>query len=95
VVRVVEDGHWVDWHAAYADPTSSLSRRLAVVQHRLSNALDDAADGPIQLISACAGRGRDVIDVVAVHPRRDDVTARLVELDRYLAADARARAAAA
>jgi hypothetical protein len=95
VVRVIDDGHWVDWHDAYADPASSLSRRLAVVQHRLSNALDDAADGSIRLISVCAGQGRDVIDVVADHPRRDDVTARLIELDRHLAADARARTAAA
>jgi hypothetical protein len=29
----------------------------------------------------CAGQGRDVIPVVAAHPRRADVTARLVELD--------------
>ena len=29
----------------------------------------------------CAGQGRDVIPVLAAHPRRDDVTALLVELD--------------
>ncbi|GHD35622.1 hypothetical protein GCM10010335_31060 [Streptomyces galbus] len=29
----------------------------------------------------CAGQGRDLIGVLAGHPRRDDVRARLVELD--------------
>ncbi|MFI1916570.1 class I SAM-dependent methyltransferase family protein [Nocardia sp. NPDC020380] len=33
------------------------------------------------MISLCAGQGRDIIGVLAEHPRRDDVTARLVELD--------------
>ena len=32
-------------------------------------------------MSLCAGQGRDVIPVVAAHPRRADVQARLVELD--------------
>jgi hypothetical protein len=33
------------------------------------------------VISLCAGQGRDIIGALAGHPRRDDVTARLVELD--------------
>jgi hypothetical protein len=37
----------------------------------------------------CAGQGRDVVGALADHPRRDDVRARLVELDPALAADAR------
>ena len=41
----------------------------------------------------CAGQGRDVIDVVATHPRRADVSALLVELDPGLVAFARERAA--
>ena len=90
---MVQEGHWVGWHNAYTDPSSSLSRRLAVVRHRLSDAIDHAPEGPVRLISMCAGQGRDVIDVLAGHPRRDDVTARLVELDPHLAVDARARAA--
>jgi hypothetical protein len=51
--------------------------------------------GPIRIVSLCAGQGRDVIDVVAEHPRRDEVQALLVELDPALAAYARARADAA
>jgi hypothetical protein len=88
-------GHWAEWHEAYRDPTSSLSRRLVAVQMRLSEALDSAAPGPINLISMCAGRGLDVIGVLGTHPRRRDVRARLVELDPQLVLDARANAAAA
>lgn len=92
---MVERDHWVDWHDAYADPGSSLSRRLAVVQSRFRSALDDVEGEPIRVLSMCAGQGRDVIDVLADHARREDVVARLVELDPRLVADARARAAAA
>lgn len=71
---------WADWHKPYDDPNSRLARRLAVVQEQLRRALDDRA-GPVRLISMCAGQGRDVIPVLAAHPRREDVTALLVELD--------------
>ena len=43
----------------------------------------------------CAGQGRDVIDVLATHPRARDASALLVELDPGLVAFARDRAAAA
>lgn len=85
---------WQEWHNAYDDPASRLSRRLAVVQARLRDALDERA-GPIVLTSMCAGQGRDVIGVLADHPRREDVSATLVELDPSLAADARTAATAA
>ena len=38
--------------------------------------------GPVRLISICAGQGHDVFGVLPDHPRRADVTAVLVELDR-------------
>jgi hypothetical protein len=41
----------------------------------------------------CAGRGLDVLGVLAHHARRGDVRGRLVELDGVLAADAEAEAA--
>ena len=47
------------------------------------------------MVSVCAGQGRDVIDVVATHPRGPEVSALLVELDPALVAFARSRAAAA
>jgi hypothetical protein len=83
--------NWLEWHRPYDDPTSSLSRRLRVVQRLLREAID-AHPGPIRLISMCAGQGRDVIPVLAEHPRRDDVAALLVELDPRNADAARAAA---
>ncbi|AVT39285.1 class I SAM-dependent methyltransferase family protein [Plantactinospora sp. BB1] len=72
---------WHDWHRDYADPDSALSRRLDTVQARIREFLDTAAPGPVRAISVCAGQGRDLLDVLAGHPRRAEVTARLVELD--------------
>jgi len=83
---------WRQWHQDYDDPGSGLARRLAVVQGQVRAALDRAAAGPIRAISLCAGQGRDLLDVLATHPRREDVTARLVELDPELAGFARSRA---
>jgi hypothetical protein len=93
--EAVDETHWVRWHRAYEDPDSALSMRLRLVQDGVREVLDDHPPGPIRIVSICAGQGRDVIDVVAEHPRRADVRARLVELDPGLAAFARARAAAA
>jgi hypothetical protein len=86
---------WVGWHDAYEDPASALSTRLALVQGHLSDALAAAPAGPIRLVSLCAGQGRDVIGVLPDHPRRDDVSALLVELDPVNAGVARDSAAAA
>ncbi|MCX4090908.1 class I SAM-dependent methyltransferase family protein [Nocardia sp. alder85J] len=72
---------WHAWHAEYDQPGSRLAQRLIAVQTQIRAALDAAAPGPLRLISLCAGQGRDVIGVLAEHPRRGDVTARLVELD--------------
>jgi hypothetical protein len=91
----MERSHWVRWHDAYEDPASPLSVRLRLVQEAVRDVLDRAAPGPLPVVSMCAGQGRDVIDVVATHPRRADVRAVLVELDPGLAAFARDRAAAA
>jgi hypothetical protein len=86
---------WVEWHRGYDDPRSLLSRRLERVQGHLRAELDRAPAGDIRLISLCAGQGRDVIGVLAGHPRRDDVRARLVELDERNASVARQSARAA
>jgi hypothetical protein len=72
---------WVEWHRDYDDPGSLLSQRGELVKGHLRAELERAAAGDIRLISLCAGQGRDVISVLAEHPRRDDVRARLVELD--------------
>jgi hypothetical protein len=85
---------WRAWHEAYDHRGSPLARRLAVVQQCIAAVLDDARPGPIQVVSMCAGEGRDLLDVLENHPRRADVAGRLVELDPELAATARTHAPA-
>jgi hypothetical protein len=72
---------WLAWHTEYDDPSSGLSKRLAVVQGHIRGALDRLPAGPVQLISICAGQGRDILPVLRIDPRAEDVRARLVELD--------------
>jgi hypothetical protein len=86
---------WHAWHETYENPQSPLVRRLGMIQGQIRAMLDEAPPGPLRAISLCAGQGRDLIGVLASHPRGTDVTARLVELDprntesaRRLAADA-------
>lgn len=84
---------WLAWHDPYDEPSSSLSRRLEVVQRHLAAALDRCEDGPISILSMCAGQGRDILAVLERHHRAADVTARLVELDERNVAIAARRAA--
>jgi len=86
---------WAEWHREYDDPGSLLSRRLELVQGHLRAELDRAPATDIRLISLCAGQGRDVIGVLAGHPRRDHALVRLVELDERNVAVARRAAQAA
>lgn len=86
---------WVDWHGPYADPGSPLSQRLRVVQRHILGFLEECRSATPRVVSLCAGDGRDLLDVLAWHPRGLQVRARLVELDPALAARARQRAAAA
>ncbi len=86
------DDRWLHWHAAYDDPTSAQTRRLRLVQEQIRVMLDTAPAGPIRVLSLCAGQGRDLLEVLQDHPRRADVSARLVELDPRLVAVARASA---
>jgi len=86
---------WVDWHDPYADPGSPLSQRLRVVQRHILGFLEECRSATPRVVSLCAGDGRDLLDVLAWHPRGPQVRARLVELDPALAARARQRAAAA
>jgi Putative methyltransferase len=86
---------WVEWHRGYDDPGSLLSRRGELVQGHLRAEFERAPAGDILLISLCAGQGRDVIGALTGHPRRDDVRARLVELDERNVALARQAARAA
>ncbi|NJP94656.1 SAM-dependent methyltransferase [Nonomuraea sp. FMUSA5-5] len=80
---------WMRWHDAYDEPGSSLKDRLDVVRAWVGRALDEGAS---RVVSMCAGQGRDLLPVLAAHPRRGQVRARLVELDERIAATARAAA---
>jgi hypothetical protein len=83
-----------DWHRSYDDPDSSLTWRLRRVQAHLQDALDGVT-GPCRIVSACAGDGRDVIEVLRDRPDADRVSAVLVELHPTIAQRARDTAAAA
>jgi hypothetical protein len=89
----MDERDWVAWHRAYDDPESRQSWRLGVVQGRIREARDAAPAGPLRVASLCAGDGRDLLGVLADHPRGPDVTAVLVEQHPELAARARDRAA--
>jgi hypothetical protein len=77
---------WHAWHDGYDQPDAPLYRRLRTVQTHVRNALDAAPPGRLRVVSGCAGQGRDLLPPLAAHPRRQEVTARLVELDPEIAA---------
>jgi hypothetical protein len=83
---------WHDWYTAYDDPTSSLSRRLAAVRRAFADVLAQRAPASSrrQVVSICAGDGRDALPVLAAG--YEDVPTTLVELDPTLAAAARREA---
>jgi hypothetical protein len=86
---------WHTWHDGYDRPGSLLARRLLAVQQQIRSVLDGSPPGALRVVSLCAGQGRDLLGVLADHPRRADVRARLVELDPRSAAIARGTARAA
>ncbi len=86
---------WVAWHEAYDDPSSQLSARLTLVKKHVAAALDRAPGAPVRVVSLCAGQGQDVIETLPDHPRRDDVSAVLVEADPENVARARGAASTA
>jgi hypothetical protein len=72
---------WYDWHTTYDEPGSPLHRRLRLVQTHITAWLREHRCQELRVVSACAGQGRDLIDVLAGAPEAASVRARLVELD--------------
>lgn len=83
---------WSQWHEAYARPDSGLADRLAAVRAQITRRLDETAPRSLRVVSACAGDGRDLLDVLAQRSDADRVSALLVEYDAALAARASAAA---
>jgi len=84
---------WHEWHRHYDNPNSSIAFRLTVVQRDLRRALAEAPcgeEGIVDLISMCAGEGRDVLPVLAEQNRCRRVKAILVEYDPAMSQRARA-----
>ncbi len=79
---------WRAWHEPYADPHSDLSRRRRSVQRQITQWLDERDDEHLRVVSACAGDGRDLLEVLAARPDHARVTATLLELDEVLASAA-------
>jgi hypothetical protein len=77
-----EKPDWWEWHLAYDVPGSALQLRTEIVHRHIREFLDAREAGsPVRIVSPCGGQGRELLPVIALHPRRAEVHARLVELD--------------
>jgi len=83
--------NWNEWYKYY-DKLPSLQERLRIVREQIIAALNECPPGQIRIVSVCAGDGRDLISALQNHPRRNDVTALL--LDNNAESVARGHAAA-
>jgi len=72
---------WHEWHDEYDEPGSELGDRLRSVRGHVADAVAAAPPGAVSVVSICGGQGRDLAGALAEHPRRADVSGRLVELD--------------
>jgi hypothetical protein len=83
---------YAEWHRGYDDPASGLSWRLRTVRDHIRRELD-ARPGPVRVLSACAGDGRDILGVLSERADAARVGATLIELHPDIAARAREAAA--
>lgn len=80
---------WFEWHALY-QTEAKLQQRLEIVQEYIATSLNGSLPGTIQIVSVCAGDGRDLLGTLSSHPRSQDIQARLVELNPKLVEQGRA-----
>jgi Putative methyltransferase len=69
---------WLKWHTRYNE-SPLLQARLNLARAQIAQAVQACPHASIRLISLCAGDGRDVIDTLVTHPRRDHTSAYLIE----------------
>lgn len=84
--------NYEQWHHAYDDPNSGLSWRLRTVQGFIHRALEEQP-GPMRIVSACSGDGRDILGVLAQRADAPRVSATLIELHPTIAGRAEQAAA--
>lgn len=84
---------WNAWHEEYDDPGSRLAERLGVVQDAIERWLDSSEPGPVRVLSACAGDGRDLLGVLERRTDASRVSGTLLEADVRNAERARRRIA--
>jgi hypothetical protein len=92
-VRVDGLRDYEEWHRAYDDPDSGLSWRLSTVQGLITQALE-SHPGPVRVLSACSGDGRDLLEVLQGRADSARVRATLLELHPGIAERARTAARA-
>jgi hypothetical protein len=90
VDRVNATKDWYDWHRPYADGASPLAWRLRLIQGHIRSWLDERPDEPLTVVSACAGQGRDLLEVLAAQPDAGRVHSYLLENDERNVAVAQA-----
>jgi len=82
------------WHGDYDNPGSGLRWRLRKVQGYISAVLDERV-GPLELLSVCAGDGRDIIGALTERGDASRVHATLLEIHPVISERARRNAIAA
>jgi hypothetical protein len=89
-----QDGQdWQRWHDDYADPRSAMSQRLDVVRGHIETWLDAFPYDEVTVVSACAGQGDDLLQVLGRRADHARVRATLLEFDPVNAAVATATVA--
>lgn len=81
--------NWVNWHERY-EFSLPLRERLNEVRGQIDLALSEVATDPVQVLSLCAGDGRDLIGSLAAYKQKKTVHANLIELDPELVAKGQA-----
>jgi protein-L-isoaspartate O-methyltransferase len=85
---------WVDWHREYDNPSSSLSRRLVVVQEAIRGVMTHLTAQParpVGVVGTCSGDARDITPVLAEQSEHRSLRVLLTERHPVLANRARAR----